>query len=175
MAPLLYAVFALALALRLASLAWSRRNERRLRQRGAVEYGAETSQLLALLHTLIYLACLLEGVTGGARLDPLALIGLGLYGLSLLALGWVMAQLGPLWTVRLLVLPDHPIHRGWLFRVVRHPNYVLNLVPELVGLALAFHAWTTLAVLLPLYLAVLAVRILQEERAMRTPHPGGPG
>ena len=175
MAPSLYGLFALALAARLASLAWSRRNERRLRQRGAVEYGAETSRLLALLHTLIYLACLLEGITAGAALDATARAGVGLYAFSLLALGWVMWQLGPLWTVKLLVLPAHPVHRGWLFRLLRHPNYVLNLIPELVGLALAFHAWTTLAVLLPLYLAVLGVRILQEERAMRTPHPGGPG
>ena len=175
MASVLVVVFALALALRLASLALSRRNERRLRQRGAVEYGAETSRLLALLHTLIYLACLLEGLTGGARLDGTALAGLGLYALSLVALGAVMRHLGPLWTVKLLILPDHPIQRGWLFRVFRHPNYFLTLIPELLGLALAFHAWTTLAVLVPLYLAVLAVRILQEKRALRTQRSGDPG
>jgi isoprenylcysteine carboxyl methyltransferase (ICMT) family protein YpbQ len=175
MAPILYAVFAVALVARLISLAVSRRNERHLRQRGAVEYGAETSQLLALLHGLVYAACLLEGMAAGTRLDTIALAGVGLYALSLVALVAVIRGLGPVWTVKLLVLPDHPVHRGWLFRAVRHPNYVLNLIPELVGLALAFHAWTTLAVLLPLYLAVLAVRILQEERAMRTLHPDKPG
>jgi len=168
MDPALYVFFAIALGLRLGSLAVSRRNEARLRQQGAVEYGAETSLLLALLHTLVYLACLLEGMATGARLGATAYAGLGLYALSLLALGAVMRSLGPVWTVKILLLPDHPFRRGWLFRYLRHPNYILNLVPELVGLTLVFQAWTTLAVLVPLYLAVLVVRILQEERAHRT-------
>ncbi|HKJ71748.1 MAG TPA: isoprenylcysteine carboxylmethyltransferase family protein [Gammaproteobacteria bacterium] len=168
MAPSLYALFALALALRLGTVALSRRHERRLRARGAVELGAETSLLLALLHALIYLACLLEGLARGAHPDATSYAGMTLYALSMLALAVVVRRLGPLWTVKLLVLPDHPVRRDWLFRFVRHPNYVLNLVPELIGLNLAFHAWTTLAVLGPLYLAVLIVRILQEERAHRT-------
>lgn len=49
---------------------------------------------------------------------------------------------------------------------------ILNVIPELLGLALLMKAWLTLAVLLPLYLAALGVRIRQEERAMRDACPG---
>jgi len=50
---------------------------------------------------------------------------------------------------------------------VRHPNYFLNIMPELIGVALLCNAWTTLCVGFPLYLCLLVVRIRQEESAMR--------
>jgi isoprenylcysteine carboxyl methyltransferase (ICMT) family protein YpbQ len=50
---------------------------------------------------------------------------------------------------------------------VRHPNYFLNVLPELIGFALALNAVTTLLVGIPLYLVPLIIRIRQEEQVMR--------
>ncbi|WP_290541262.1 isoprenylcysteine carboxylmethyltransferase family protein [Alistipes sp.] len=57
--------------------------------------------------------------------------------------------------------------RSFLFRTVRHPNYILNIVPELIGVALLCNAWKTLYIGFPLYLCLLVIRIRQEECAMK--------
>jgi len=167
MAPALFLFFAVALALRLEALRISARNEKRLRAKGAQESGARTSRLLALLHTAIYLGCLVEGGLRGAQIDTAAQVAGGVYLLAMLALGAVLWTLGRAWTVKILFLPDHPIDTGPLFRWLRHPNYILNLIPEVTALAVVFDAWITLALLVPAYLVTLAFRVVQEERALR--------
>jgi isoprenylcysteine carboxyl methyltransferase (ICMT) family protein YpbQ len=66
-----------------------------------------------------------------------------------------------------LIAPDHSLVRHPLFRIVRHPNYYLNILPELAGLALVLHAYRTLLIGLPLYLIPLVTRMHQEETVMR--------
>lgn len=167
MQPLLLMFFGLGTAIRLASLAVSKRHEAALRRAGAVEHGALTTRLLALAHVLFYLACLGEGWLRGARFDGLSLAGLVVYLAAIAMLVWIVRLLGPIWTVKVMIAPGHPVNRHWLFRTVRHPNYFLNILPELVGFALIFHALWTLALGLPVYLVILANRIRQEEEAMR--------
>ena len=58
-----------------------------------------------------------------------------------------------------------------LFRWVRHPNYFLNIIPELCGLALIMGAWIVLVLGLPCYLLVLRERIRQEEAVMQQHFP----
>jgi isoprenylcysteine carboxyl methyltransferase (ICMT) family protein YpbQ len=156
-----------AVLFRLATLVVSIRNQRRLQARGAVEIGALNSSIMAALHTAFYLAAIAEGAIRGPALDVISLIGIVLYLFGAVMLIVVMRELGPLWTVRVFIAPDHVLNTRWLFRVVRHPNYYLAILPELVGLALAFHAGLTLAIGLPLYLVSMVVRIRQEEAAMQ--------
>jgi isoprenylcysteine carboxyl methyltransferase (ICMT) family protein YpbQ len=54
---------------------------------------------------------------------------------------------------------------------MRHPNYYLNVLPELVAIALIMKAWLVLLFLLPLYVTVLSRRIKIEENAMRRRFP----
>lgn len=164
--------FVLAVAVRMASLWVSRRNERRLRAAGAVEHGPGTSHALAGLHTFFYVGCALEGLARGASLDGVSIVGMALYAFGMSMLAWVVASLGELWTVRVYLAPDHRLHRGWIFRTFRHPNYFLSLGPELIGLALALHAWITPLVVLPVYGVFLRKRIAEEERAMEERFPG---
>ena len=156
-----------AVLLRLVTVALSKRNEGRLRRAGAVEHGAGNSRLLALSHALFYAAAMGEGWARDAAFDAVSAVGLALYLASMLALAVVVRLLGRFWTIKLLIARDHVLVTNRLFRLVRHPNYFLNLLPELVGLALLFHAPLTLAVGLPLYLVPLAWRIRQEEAAMQ--------
>jgi isoprenylcysteine carboxyl methyltransferase (ICMT) family protein YpbQ len=158
---------ALAVLVRLASLAVSIRHERALKAAGAVEYGAANSKVLALAHIAFYLAAIGEGLADPQPVDAVTVTGLLLYGASMAMLIWVVRLLGPVWTVKLLIARDHALVTHPLFRLVRHPNYFLNILPELIGLALALHAWRTLAIGMPLYLIPLIVRMRQEERVMR--------
>ena len=77
-------------------------------------------------------------------------------------------QLVEIWTVKIYILPEHQINRSWLFKTFRHPNYFLNIIPELIGIALLCQAWYVLLIGLPIYLLVLFKRIRQEEQAMAT-------
>lgn len=57
---------------------------------------------------------------------------------------------------------DHP-----LFRIVKHPNYFLNILPELVGLALVSHAYVTFIFIFPVYAVILYQRIAEEEKLLQ--------
>ena len=171
MHPLLFTLFIGALSLRVGSVAVSMRHEKALKAQGAREYGRSTSHLLAAAHTLFYSGALVEGLWRRTQPTPWTLVGLLLYGLAILALVLVWRALQGLWTVKLLIASDHHLNQSALFRWVRHPNYFLNILPELVGLALIMGAWLVLVVGLPLYLLVLRKRIVQEEQVMHAHFP----
>jgi isoprenylcysteine carboxyl methyltransferase (ICMT) family protein YpbQ len=168
--PMMYFV-AFAVLLRVATLIVSIRNERRLKSEGAVEFGAVNSAVLASAHVLFYVAATIEGVWRDAAIDLTGIIGFAFYAFGMAMLLVVMRLLGRWWTVKLIIAPDHELVTHPLFRAVRHPNYFLNLLPELAGLGLALHAYWTLAVGLPCYLIVLAIRIRTEERLMSARFP----
>ena len=171
MNPLLVAFFALAVVLRLGSLVISKRNESRLRAEGAREYGAGNTRLVAVLHIAFYVAAFLEGLWRGSQIDAWTWVGLVIYGFAMLALLYVIHELGHLWTVKVLIAPGHELKQGWLFRAVRHPNYYLNILPELLAVAVVLKAWLVLLFLFPCYLAALFRRIRIEEEAMRGRFP----
>ena len=171
MHPSLIIVFLLAAVLRLGALAVSMRNEKALKAQGASEYGHRTSRLLALSHTAFYGGVLVEGVLRGTQLTRWTTVGLILYGVSVIAFVLVWRGLNRLWTVKILIAPHHVLNQSALFRWVRHPNYFLNILPELCGLALVMGAWIMLMVGLPGYLLVLRRRIMEEEQVMRQHFP----
>ena len=145
----------------------SLKNENNLKNSGAKEYGRLNSIILAWLHVVFYLACLVEGCIGKVQFDRITVIGLVLLSFSFLALYFVIKSLGEIWTVKLIVFSDQPINKNWVFKYLRHPNYFFNIIPELTGLCLIFKAWFTLSAVFPLYLVSLAVRIVQEEKIMK--------
>jgi len=171
MHPLLLLLFLGAALLRVGSVAVSKRHEKVLKAQGAREYGRSTSHLLAAAHTVFYSGTLVEGLWRRTQPTPWTTVGLLLYALGILALVLVWRELKGLWTVKLLIASDHRLNQSTLFRWVRHPNYFLNILPELVGLALIMGAWLVLVVGLPLYLLVLRKRIMQEEQVMREYFP----
>lgn len=159
-------VFALFFLVRLCTLYISIRNEKRLKKEGAVEYGKKNSLLLAVVHVLYYFACLYEAYHAGIVFDFYSWIGVGMMIFSYVMLFIVIYQLREVWTVKLYVAPELRIVETTLFKYVRHPNYFLNILPELIGVAFLCNAWITLIIGFPLYCTVLATRIVQEERAM---------
>ena len=163
---------AVAAMLRAGSLAISVRNEARLRAAGGIEHHATTTKMLAVAHVAFYVLGFIEGIWRAPALDWIALVGTALYAGSMLALVWVICQLGRVWTVKLIIAKDHELVTAPLFARLRHPNYFLNILPELLGYALVMHAWYTLVIGLPLYALILRRRISQEERIMRAHFAG---
>ncbi len=167
----LVAFFVVAVALRFCSLFISKRNEARLRAEGAEEFGAGNSRVIAVLHVTLYAAALIEGLWRNAPVDTLTWLGVVLYTCSMFVLAYVIHELGNLWSVKLLLASGHTLKQSWLFRTVRHPNYYLNILPELLGVALVTKAWLALAILFPSYLFALFQRIKLEEQVMRQRFP----
>jgi len=172
MHPSLLAFFLVAMLMRLGSVAVSMRNEKALKAQGASEYGRHTSLLLALAHTAFYVSALVEGVWRSTQPTRWTMVGLILYGVSVMAFLLVWRGLNRFWTVKLLIASDHVLNQSALFRWVRHPNYFLNIIPELCGLVLVMGAWMVLVLGLPAYLLVLRRRIMEEEQVMRRHFPG---
>jgi methyltransferase len=158
----LYVVVALVAAQRLGELVWARRNTRRLRARGGVEYGAPHYPLIVVLHTA-WLATMLVAIPADT-VPNIALIAV--YLLLQPLRYWAIASLGDYWTTRVIVVPGaEPVRHG-PYRVLRHPNYAVVTL-EIPLLPAAFGAWMIAAVFGVLNVALLAHRIRVEGAARR--------
>lgn len=161
-------LFCCFFVLRLISLGISLRNEKRIKALGGVQYGKVNSMLLAIVHIVFYFSCLFEAVYNHhLMLDSTSKWGLALLIFAYLMLFYVIYQLREVWTLKVYILPEHKVNKTFLFKWVKHPNYFLNILPELIGMALLCKAVFAFCLLFPIYLVILAVRIRQEENAMK--------
>lgn len=151
--------------IRLVSLAISVKHAKKLVQQGAKEYGQKNSKWLALTHILIYVAAGVETVITHETWSFFNTLGLIILIVAYGVLFHVIKTLGPIWTLKLYILPEHPIIKSGLYRITKHPNYFLNIIPELIGVIVLTHASYTSLLLLP-YAYFLYVRIQQEEKLM---------
>jgi methyltransferase len=154
-------ILALVTLQRLGELVLSDRNTKRLLERGAHEVAAGHYPLIVAVHAL-WLACL-WWLAPGRGVDG---FWLGMFVLLQLARIWVIATLGPRWTTRIIVLPDAPLVRRGPYRFVDHPNYLV-VVGEIAALPLAFGLWQLALIFSLLNAAVLAIRVREENRAIR--------
>lgn len=159
---MILSIVGIVFVIRLLFLKVSKTNEARLLAEGGKEYGKANTMRLTLLHILFYLGCFGEAILHQTTLDGLSLLGLSLLVFSIAMLCVVVKLLEGIWTVKLMIAKGHQFNNHWLFRTVKHPNYFLNILPELVGLALLCHAWWTLIVVGPFYAYTLWVRIREE-------------
>ena len=152
---------------RLVFLKISMKNEKAILANGGREYGVQNTKYITILHILFYLSCFAEAPIRQVRFDALSAIGFGLLLFSMFMLYVVTQLLGEIWTVKLMLVKNHKFVDHWLFRYVKHPNYFLNIVPELIGLALLCHALISFCILFPLYAVVLYNRIKEEEKLLK--------
>jgi len=147
---------------RLLELRLSRRHERILRARGAVERGREHYPLIVALHVLWLLSTLVESLLRGPVLWP---VPLALFLLVQPLRYWAILSLGENWNTRILVVPGAQLVRRGPYRYLKHPNYVVVAV-EIATFPLIFGAWITALVFSVLNAALLSVRIREENRAL---------
>lgn len=165
------AVMLLLAAERIAELVINRRNTRWLSERGAVWLGRDGFEMILAAQIVLFV-----GVTLEVALAPWAGTSwwtwplLGLLVLAQLIRYWCIATLGPRWNIRVVTLPGSPRVTGGPYRFLTHPNYVV-VMAEVVILPLAFGAWITLLVLVPLKATALLRRIRLEEGALRRAQP----
>lgn len=154
--------------IRILFLKLSLKNESNILSNGGVEYGKKNTFFLTIIHILFYLFCLIEAIFKNSIFDLISLIGLIFIIFSFIMLYFIAnCLLKGIWTVKLLVAKNHIYNNHWLFRVIKHPNYYLNIFPELIGLALLCHAKITFIFVVPIYLISITIRIKQENKILR--------
>jgi methyltransferase len=150
---------------RLLELRYSRRNERRLRMKGAIERGAGHYPVMVGIHALWLVSTLVEGLLRGPETPWWWPVPLAAFLLVQPLRYWAILSLGESWNVRVLVVPGRRLVRSGPYRYFTHPNYVVVVV-EVLALPLIFGAWVTALVFSVLNAAFLFVRIREEERAL---------
>lgn len=166
---LLFLGFVAALGVqRMFELRLSKRNERRMRQRGGREHTPETYRWIVTLHAAWFAAMLLEVFAGRRKFHP----RLGALALSLFAAGQALRltairTLGWRWSTRVMTVPGpagEPVHRG-IYRYLRHPNY-LGVELEILAVPLLHSAYLTSAMFGVANALLLRDRIRREEQAL---------
>ena len=164
---MVFAIILVTFLVRLIFLKRSMENEKRILSNGGKEFGVENTKRLTMAHIVFYLSCLVEAMVHKTMFDGMSMVGLVLLIFSMLMLMLVIHLLGDIWTVKLMLVNNHKFVDHPLFRIVKHPNYFLNILPELVGLALVSHAYVTFIFIFPVYAVILYQRIAEEEKLLQ--------
>jgi methyltransferase len=151
---------------RMLELLYSRRNERRLFARGAVERGSGHYLVIVAIHSLWLVSTLVEGLLRGPEPPVWWPLPLAAFLLVQPLRYWAILSLGVNWNTRVLVVPGGELVRRGPYRYFPHPNYVVVAV-EVLTFPIIFGAWITAIVFSLLNAALLYVRIRTENRALR--------
>jgi methyltransferase len=169
-------VLAVIIGLLLAETRISRRHERALRARGAVEPSGDVLWALAALYPSSFVIMGIEGLYRAAMLESAHAVsaqprpswfasGVVLFAASKGLKYAAIRALGDRWSFRVLILPGVPLVTTGPYRYVRHPNYIA-VVGELVGTAMMVGARVTGPLMLALFGIALWARVRFEERAL---------
>lgn len=153
-------ILSLVTAQRLAEIAYARRNEARLKARGAVEHAAAHYWLIVALHGAWLLGLWLTAIG-----RPLGLVWLAAFAALQALRLWVLATLKDRWTTRIVVIPGAPLVATGPYRFIRHPNYAV-VAAEILVLPMAFGLVAYAIAFTLANAAILAVRISAEDRAL---------
>jgi methyltransferase len=145
----------------------SARNSRSLLQKGAIEIAPLLLPIMALLYGIMYFGSLAE-YTLIPKDIPLGWV-ITFFILFLLAKilkFWAISSLGPLWTMRVLILPESNVITSGPYRWIKHPNYMAVLM-EIAATTLLGKCFYTFALVIALFSVTLVFRIRREEEALR--------
>ena len=151
---------------RLFELRLSRRNERRILERGGREHAPETYPWIVTLHSAWFAAMLLEAFAGRRKFHPrLAGPAFGVFALGQALRLTAICTLGWRWSTRVMTVPGTaPVQHG-IYRYIRHPNY-LGVELEILAAPLLHSAYLTSLVFGVANILLLRDRIRREEQAL---------
>lgn len=155
---------AVVFALMLLEARRSRRAERSLRARGAVEPPGDVFQWMRVAYPLAFAVPAIEG---WLRPVPPAIwiAGLLIFTAAKALKYWAIAMLGERWSFRVLVLPGAPLVSRGPYRFLSHPNY-FGVAGEIAGAALFTGGLVSGALFTILFVWLMLRRVRVEARAL---------
>ncbi|WP_078409564.1 isoprenylcysteine carboxyl methyltransferase family protein [Priestia abyssalis] len=162
---LFYAVLTFIIIQRLLELAVAKRNEKWMREQGAVEIGQSHYKWIVLVHFLFFISLISEVVWMERKLSSFWGLLAAIFLFTQLGRLWTIASLGRFWNTKILVLPKADVVLKGPYKFLKHPNYVIVALEFLI-IPLLFEAYTTMVLFSLLNILVLSIRIPAEEKAL---------
>ena len=126
-----------------------------------------TLHLLVGAYISMYVVTLWEW--GGLEVGPFtpwaALVGVILVLISMVGRHWAIRTLGLYHSIHIEIRENHELIQSGPYRVVRNPYYLSNVI-EAIGIPLVACAWLAMAISIFLYMPLLILRLVLEERAL---------
>lgn len=159
-------LFSFILIQRLIELVIAKKNEKKLKNRGAIELGKEHYKYFIILHSSFFLSILIENYFIHYVKVNYFVFLLTLFIVLQLGRIWVISTLGERWNTKIIVLPNEKLVKKGLYRFMKHPNYIIVSI-ELIVIPLMFHAYITTVIFSICNLILLKVRIREENKALQ--------
>ncbi|WP_331710047.1 isoprenylcysteine carboxyl methyltransferase family protein [Fictibacillus phosphorivorans] len=150
---------------RLAEVRIAKSNEKKLREKGAVEAGKDHYKWMVFMHVSFFAVFFLEVYVLSATPPSWWLVPFVLFLIAQVIRVWAISSLGVYWNTKILLLPGATVVAKGPYRFMRHPNYTVVSL-ELLVIPLIFGAYYTAILFTLLNILMLRVRIPAEEKAL---------
>ena len=125
-----------------------------------------TLKILAVIHATVIIGTTLEFFYVKRELNFLiTLIGIGMYLMALIVRRISIKTLGSYHSYNIEIFNEHQLIRRGIYKYMRHPIYAVTIL-ELLGIPLVGNAYYLFCVSLILYMPVLGIRLLMEEKEL---------
>ncbi|WP_223701976.1 isoprenylcysteine carboxyl methyltransferase family protein [Sutcliffiella deserti] len=162
----MFTVFYLFIVMqRLGELRIARKNEKWMKDQGALEFGSSHYTYMLLLHTSFLMSFLLEVLIFNKEISPVWSSILLLFIATQLLRIWAIRSLGKYWNTKILIVPDAVVIQKGPYRFLRHPNYFIVGL-EIILIPILFQAYVTALIFTVLNMWMLSIRIPIEEAAL---------
>lgn len=123
--------------------------------------------LLIGTYLIVYVVVILESLTASRRefLPWLAMVGAGVVVLSTVGRLWAIRTLGPYHSIHIEIYEKHKLIKTGPYQYVRNPYY-FSVILEVIGLSLVGNAFVGALMAILVYIPVLCLRIVLEEKAL---------
>ncbi|WP_158734618.1 isoprenylcysteine carboxyl methyltransferase family protein [Alteribacillus sp. YIM 98480] len=151
---------------RLAEIIYARRNEKKMKAKGAIEIGASHYKWIVLLHIFFFFSLIMEATERQFILSSGWQVFLLLFIVVQILRIWTLTSLGEFWNTKIIVLPGAKKVNKGPYRWISHPNYAIVML-EIILLPLIYGAWITALIFSAANAIILLfIRIPTEEKAL---------
>ena len=154
---------------RITEMRISKRNEKILLQKGAIEFGKSHFKFLIILHALFFVSMVIE-YSLRAKIIELTLYNIILFSFVVILQAFrfsTIKSLGIYWTIRIFRVPGEPLIKTGLYKYLKHPIYIIVIL-EIIIIPLVFNLYLTSIIFTVLNLIAITVRITVENKALNT-------
>jgi methyltransferase len=150
---------------RLTEVRIAKKNERVLREKGAVEAGKDHYHWMVLMHASFFVLFFIEVIVFHASPPFWWMAPFVLFIAAQIIRIWAIKSLGVYWNTKIILLPGANVVARGPYRFMRHPNYLVVSL-EILVIPLIFGAYFTAILFTILNIFMLRVRIPAEEKAL---------
>jgi len=158
-------IFLFIIIQRVIELGIAKNNEKKLKERGALEFGQEHYKFFIILHSMFFISILIENYFIHYLEIRFFTFLIIVFIILQLARVWVISTLGERWNTKIIILPNEKLVKRGLYKYIKHPNYIIVTI-ELLVIPIMFHAYITTVIFSVCNLILLKVRIREENKAL---------